>query len=201
MKNPVGTRREKQKAETRDVILDHARKLFETKGFEKTTMRAVAIHAGIGLGTIYKHFKNKSALLASALLTDLNRLYDKAVTEIPIDASVKQQFIHISRQFLSYYVARPALAKAYLKNLFLMDIKEIERVNKFDELYAEKVTALVSAAQSRGEISQDRNCVFIAESFVAHYFYVLVNYFLRHDETDLEKMLGILEKLLEQTLP
>jgi AcrR family transcriptional regulator len=200
MNNPVGTRRQKQKAETREVILDSARKLFEAKGFEKTTMRGVAINADIGLGTIYKHFANKSEMLAAALLGDLTRLYDGAMAGIPLDVSVKQQFIHISRQFYAYYISNPDLARAYLKNLFSMDASEIDQINKFDEIHAEKVTALVAAAQHRGEISPDRDCGFVAMSIIADYFYVLATCLLRYNETDLEKMLGILEKMLDQTL-
>lgn len=199
--NPVGKIRKKQKAQTRELILDSARALFESRGYEKTTMRAVAIRAEIGLGTTYKHFTNKAALLAAALLGDLTHLYNSATAAIPPDISIKQQFIHISRQFYTFYTSRPALSKAYLANLFSMDEQGVAMINSFDEVYAEKITALVEAAQKRGEIRPDKDCAFVAMAFIADYFYVLGTCFLRYNETDPEKMLGILEKLLDQTVP
>lgn len=198
--NPVGKRREKKKAETRELILYCSRALFETVGFEKTTMRVVASSAEIGLGTIYKHFKSKAELLAAALLGDLTRLYNSAFSTIPADRPIKEQLLHISAQFYSYYTSRPALARAYLTNLFSMDDQGIASINAFDEAYIEKVTSLVEAAQKRGEIGQDKDCAFVAISFLADYFYVLGTHFIRYNETDAEKMLKILEKILDQTI-
>ena len=67
IKQPKGTRRQVQKAETRALILESARTLFSTQEYDRVTIRGVATHAGIGLGTIYKHFPNKLSLLAAAL--------------------------------------------------------------------------------------------------------------------------------------
>ncbi len=47
----------------RGAITDAARTLFTTKGYETTTMAEVARHAGVGVGTVYLYFKNKSDLL------------------------------------------------------------------------------------------------------------------------------------------
>lgn len=198
--NPTGKRRERQKAETRELILDSSRTLFETVGFAKTTMRAVASHAEIGLGTIYKHFANKADLLAAALLGDLTRLYDSAMTTVAADMPLKQQFIQISRQFYSYYTSRPVLTRAYLTNLFSMPPQGLAHINHFDEIYALQVTQLVEHAQKRGEIRSERDCTDVATSIIASYFYVLLNHFLRYNETDPDKMLKILERLIDQTI-
>lgn len=198
--NPKAKRRERQKAETRELILDSARSLFETMGYDKTTMRAVASHAEIGLGTIYKHFPNKAELLTAALLGDLTRLYESAMATVAADMPLKHQFLHISRQFFSYYTSRPALIRAYLTNLFAMEPQGIARINHFDEAYGVQVTQLVAQAQKRGEISPGRDCTDVATAIIAGYFYVLVTYFLRYNETDPEKMLEILGRLLDQTI-
>lgn len=47
----------------REAIIEAARILFTTKGYESTTMAEVARHAGVGVGTVYLYFKNKSDLL------------------------------------------------------------------------------------------------------------------------------------------
>jgi AcrR family transcriptional regulator len=53
--------------DTRADILQAARALFADLGFERTTMRAVAAHAGVDVSLIYHHFGNKDDLLAAAL--------------------------------------------------------------------------------------------------------------------------------------
>jgi AcrR family transcriptional regulator len=47
----------------RGAIIEAARRLFTTEGYEATTMAHVAREAGVGVGTVYLYFKNKSDLL------------------------------------------------------------------------------------------------------------------------------------------
>lgn len=197
---PEGKRREQQKAETRKLILDSARALFETVGYEKATMRAVATHAGIGLGTTYKHFANKAVLLSTALADDLGKLHAKAMAKVPVDQPIKGQLIHIARQFYTYYTSRPGLARAYLANLFSLGTDAMAPINDFDMNFAGQVTLLVTAAQARGEIPADRDCQWVTEAFMAAYFYVLGTYFMRFYETDAQKLLSVLSRLLDETI-
>jgi AcrR family transcriptional regulator len=56
-------RREQQKAETRQAIVDAAGALFREHGYEGFSLRQVAEQIGYSPGTIYLYFKNKDALL------------------------------------------------------------------------------------------------------------------------------------------
>ncbi len=47
--------------------MEAALELFSQKGFHGTTMAQVAKKAGVGVGTIYQHFKNKEELYLSPL--------------------------------------------------------------------------------------------------------------------------------------
>lgn len=48
---------------TRAMILDHALRLFQEQGFEKTTMRAIAAECDLSLGAAYYHFPSKESLV------------------------------------------------------------------------------------------------------------------------------------------
>ena len=48
---------------TRARIVDAAMRLFEERGYEKTTMRAVASEAGVSLGNAYYYFGSKEELV------------------------------------------------------------------------------------------------------------------------------------------
>ncbi|MDA3789760.1 MAG: TetR/AcrR family transcriptional regulator [Desulfobacula sp.] len=197
---PVGKRREKQKAETYAHILESGRYLFETNGFEKTTIRAVASHAEIGLGTIYKHFNNKISLLAAALYDDLFRLFNEAIETMPCEATLKQQFVHLAGFNYRYYTSRPQLSREYLKHIAFVEDDWLKKIDAFDESYFEEVVKLVCAAQKRGEISLKKDCSLVAVSLLADYFFVLGDLFLRKKIADSGQMLSFLEKLIEQTI-
>ena len=57
---PVKTRKGEQ---TRERILDAALELFRERGFEETTMRAIAEEAGVAVGNAYYYFRAKEYLV------------------------------------------------------------------------------------------------------------------------------------------
>lgn len=199
-KSPVGKRREQQRTETYAMILESARFLFETNGFEKTTIREVASHAEIGLGTIYKHFNNKISLLAAALHDDLVRLFHEAIRTLPCEKGIKEQFLHLVGFNYRYYSSRPKLSREYLKHIVFVENDWQKKIEVFDESYFEEVTGMVCAAQERGEISLEKDCRFVALALMADYFFILVDLFLRKKITDPGQLISFLEKLIEQTL-
>ena len=50
-------------AETKQRILQGALKLFQSKGYEATTMREVAEEAGMAVGAAYYHFRSKEEIV------------------------------------------------------------------------------------------------------------------------------------------
>jgi AcrR family transcriptional regulator len=56
-------RRAEQAEETRRRVLDAGRKLFEERGWEGTSIAAIANEAGVSQETVYARFQNKRTLL------------------------------------------------------------------------------------------------------------------------------------------
>lgn len=56
-------RRREQAEQTRDLVLAAAAQLFEERGYEGTTMAAIAEQARVSPESVYGHFGNKRALL------------------------------------------------------------------------------------------------------------------------------------------
>ncbi|HEX7091961.1 MAG TPA: TetR/AcrR family transcriptional regulator [Longimicrobiales bacterium] len=69
-------RRERQRAETRQKILDAAREMFVRHGYEATTMRAIARRIEYTPTAIYHHFRSKDALLYELCDADFRALAD-----------------------------------------------------------------------------------------------------------------------------
>lgn len=55
--------RREQKEATRQRILDAAGRLMENRGLEELSYAAIAAEAGVQERTVYRHFRNRSALL------------------------------------------------------------------------------------------------------------------------------------------
>jgi AcrR family transcriptional regulator len=56
-------RRREQARQTREAILETARRLFLLDGFSQTTVAAIAVNVGVSVDTIYKSFGGKSGLV------------------------------------------------------------------------------------------------------------------------------------------
>jgi len=57
----------KKAAERRSDIVESARQLFRTKGYDKTTIQDVMDQLGIAKGTVYHYFKSKEELLEAVV--------------------------------------------------------------------------------------------------------------------------------------
>ena len=54
---------ETKSARTRSAIIDAALRLFRERGYDKTTMRAIASEAGVSVGNAYYYFDSKERLI------------------------------------------------------------------------------------------------------------------------------------------
>jgi AcrR family transcriptional regulator len=68
------TRRRQHKQELRRVILDTAREIFVSEGYESFSMRKLATNIEYSPGSIYLHFKNKEELFETLVEESFERL-------------------------------------------------------------------------------------------------------------------------------
>jgi AcrR family transcriptional regulator len=102
----VKERRAREKSETRDKILDAARELFVTEGYEGVSMRRVAEKIEYSPTAIYVYFADKQELFHELCQQDYARLAEvfqsSAMSSDPIDR-VKQ----IGRTYTEFGVRYP----------------------------------------------------------------------------------------------
>jgi AcrR family transcriptional regulator len=68
---PPKPKTEAERQQLRTLIIDAARELFVTKGYEAVTMREVAKRIGYSATSIYLHFADKESLLRAICDTDM----------------------------------------------------------------------------------------------------------------------------------
>jgi AcrR family transcriptional regulator len=92
-------RREREKSETRDKILDAARELFVTEGYEGVSMRKVAEKIEYSPTAIYVHFADKNELFRELCHQDYARL-----AEVFQSAAMSTDPIERLRQIGAVYI-------------------------------------------------------------------------------------------------
>ncbi len=102
-------RREREKQETREKILDAARELFVTEGYEGVSMRKVAERIEYSPTAIYLHFSDKDELFRELCHQDFARLAEVFQSEAtPTDpvrtlTQIGRTYAEFGRRYPNHY--------------------------------------------------------------------------------------------------
>ena len=94
-------------------ILDAAQQLFRQQAWDRLTIAELAVHAGIGKGTLYKHFSSKEALYAHLVLRfSQQRL--AVLAELAASLQPAQRMLQVIRQSFASLQADPVMTQLWL---------------------------------------------------------------------------------------
>ncbi|HLW86168.1 MAG TPA: TetR/AcrR family transcriptional regulator [Candidatus Sulfotelmatobacter sp.] len=102
----VKERREREKSETRDKILDAARELFVSEGYEGVSMRRVAEKIEYSPTAIYVHFADKNELFHELCREDFARLQE-VMKSSNMPADPIEGLRQIGRNYIEFGVRYP----------------------------------------------------------------------------------------------
>lgn len=87
--------------EKRAAILDAAKRLFPTSGFEGTSMDAIAADAGVSKLTVYRHFRDKETLFVAAIRVRCEEQMPETLFDVDVQGPVRRQLEAIGRAFFA----------------------------------------------------------------------------------------------------
>jgi AcrR family transcriptional regulator len=133
----------------RERLLATALRMF-TSSKEEVTLSAVAERAGVGIGTLYRHFPTRDALVEAVYRNEVERLSDAApalLKEMPPEQALEEWL----KRFAGLVVAKRGLKEA-VRSIFEpgTDTYAYSR-----DRMTTAVTLLLDAAASSGAIRSD----------------------------------------------
>ncbi len=93
--------------EKADTILEAALELFVERGFHGTAVPLVAERAGVGLGTIYRYFDSKEALVNALYRKWKGAIAARVLDDFPSDRPPREQFRTVWDRMAEFAVAHP----------------------------------------------------------------------------------------------
>ena len=142
-------KKQQRSVETRDKILQSAKKLFVKHGFSGVKVEAVAKYADINHSLIYHHFKSKQALWLAVKqhIVDHSNL---SIDEIQTDDLTGTEFIdRLVRRCIAFYHQNPHMVS--LINWQRMD-KSSKNLGVRNSTEAKKLIAAINRYQKSGDI-------------------------------------------------
>ncbi|HET6546297.1 MAG TPA: TetR/AcrR family transcriptional regulator [Rhodanobacteraceae bacterium] len=96
--------------EKRAAILEAAKRLFPIRGFEGTSMDAIASDAGVSKLTVYSHFHDKETLFVAAVRAKCEDQMPAALFDVDPAGPVRRQLEAIARAFFALITSQEAIA-------------------------------------------------------------------------------------------
>ena len=134
-------------------ILVAAIKVFAQKGYVNTTMSDIAIHAKVGIGTLYNYFKNKDDLL----LQCMKKVVDDVISIIQAEAEpIKDPIERLYDFFVRH--AELVVAKPYIAKFLVVELRQSESFYKRNpsfnpmQYYLDYIAKLLQKAMDKGRI-------------------------------------------------
>lgn len=176
------------------MILDSAYLLFAKNGYEKTTMRALAEHAGIGLGTIFKHFPDKPSLLAAAFQDERNIVAKNPFKSLP-ESGIKNQLLHITQCLYTFYASNIGLSRTLIKEVLFLEGEHGKTLDNQLTAFLNDIERLIDKAVENGELDPETDSRDGALAFWSFYFTVLLKG-LKQPSFEIEQHLQLMDTLI-----
>ncbi|SFH79100.1 transcriptional regulator, TetR family [Collimonas sp. OK307] len=197
--NQKANRRDLQKEETRRLILESAYALFQQHGYDLTTMRQLASHCGVGLGTLFKHFPDKPAILVAAFEEDIGAILARAFKTLP-KRDIHLQLKHVLSDIYGYYAKNQSLSRVLVKESLFLTGPAGQIVHAQTMAFLEKIGLLFIGAAQRKEIAPIGDVTEVAIGFWS--FYLLgLTVGLRDSEFKVDTQAAMVSTLLQSHYP
>ncbi|MBM7652913.1 TetR/AcrR family transcriptional regulator [Neobacillus cucumis] len=121
----------------RNALLESGYALFQAKGYEQTTAKEIAAHAGVATGTFYRYFSDKRQLLMSLLEDKIESFLPPEiswVTNDPVSSLASSLESHYNR--IHEFGLRRVLPELLLKDPELVGVLKNARTRIHARIYS-----------------------------------------------------------------
>jgi AcrR family transcriptional regulator len=192
-------RRQASKHQTRQLILNTARRLFAQKGMEECTIRDIAREAGVSPASVVVHFKSKTALLEEALNRDIARTLSELTASLPPEPDLLGRLLHLARGFFRLYDHNRTLYRALIRHTLFEPAAETPNLATVSHLYLRFLAGLVDDAKAAGLLRADVDAAVAAAALFSLYLGALTLLF-RSPNMTVEQVVAALAAMTGQYL-
>jgi AcrR family transcriptional regulator len=148
--------RQAQKEATRARVLDAARELFDTQGYQGTTIREIASHAGVSVGSVFTCYASKGEILSAVMDGRLEGLYAELDRVVPhLRGSVADRLRSVYGIFFSVEARRSKLFLSHIAAAFDWTLPPTARPYGRNRRLSGMLHEILEAGIAEGELRAD----------------------------------------------
>ena len=195
------TNRQLRAEETRERIVQAAKALIATKGFDETSIEDITARAGVSIGSFYTYFKRKEDVVRALDQTDFFRLAE--ITNEMTDKDIYERLAYYCSNFLrDIEETGIEICRQWLKNnisptdMLLGGIKTTKYRYDFGAM-----RSILNEAVKRGELSSNTPVDDLALFITAQLYGLMVIWCMTDSEvTGSEKTDLLCEEIIKKAL-
>ena len=144
--------REEKKKKTRKAIVAAAVRLFDQKGFDKTSIEELAREAGIGKGTIYTYFQNKTEIFYAFCEEQLEFVHNELARKNDPDAPILEQIMTIFMGEFLHLSQNKEFGRIFMQKMLFPDDGIKGDFEELDSRWLDLLFSINKRAQDRNEL-------------------------------------------------
>ncbi len=162
--------RERSKQERQDRIMLAARKLFAENGYDATTLRQVAEHAGLGLGTLFNYISDKRDLIYLVFNQEVDGITSVCLASPRPWQSFVEKILGMIEPNYRLFGSEPVLSRILLSEVLqhTPGLHLAEHIGIRDRFIL-GIQEVVAESQRTGELSSDAAAELIARNIFFSY--------------------------------
>ena len=137
----------------REAITSAAVSVFSKKGFHQASVEEIARRAGVGKGTIYLYFDNKSQLFAAAVAEGIESIIAELRAELESDLPFPQHLERLLKKNVSLYLEYGDLTRIFSNELSSgLERKARNGIEQVRDRYIDFIAETLAEGHRRGYI-------------------------------------------------
>ena len=194
------SRREENKHQTREKILNSAASLFGRQGVANTTAEQIATGADISRATFFNYYTSKSVVVGE-LVARYDRLFRRfCEEELAVGVTTDERLRRLFARICALVESQPAFFRAIIGESFSQGSDAADSVVRLAEMH-DGIAILLQAGVARDEVRQDYPLVLLAELISGALSSSLYNWRVTPDYPLAERLNGIASLFGETVAP
>jgi AcrR family transcriptional regulator len=165
--------REQKKRKTRATIIEAAVALFGERGYENTTIAALAEAAGVGKGTIYSYFRSKNEILLSFCEGELLYIHEEIRHKLTPEASLQDKMLLLFMSEFSYVTKNKEFGRTLMREMIFPRELMVQYSRKIEDQFIGMFIRIFKEAQEQGQLRCDLEMIMLCGHFYGMYMMAL----------------------------
>lgn len=188
----AGARRS-QKEATRQRVLDAARELFDTHGYQGTTVRSIAQTAGVAVGSVFTTFASKGEILSEVMQQRLAPMYAELDRMAPhLRGATVDRIRTMFAIHFEFEARQPRLFLSHIAAVYDWTLPQAATPYGRNTRFRDLIAGILQSGIEQGDVRADVDLQEVIDLLVAAYAWTWR--LAASNEADVKALIGVMDR-------